>query len=445
MSAGDWWPGRRPWVFGFLLLALLAATARFVHSAFVLELFEPVWLGEVMSPLIEFILGGTPITLDSLANRSYGVVAYAVMDPVLRLWGRDATAIGVWTTLLALASLVGAYLLLARLYFPKQRTAQLLMAIAWISFAPLIYSFSMRHIDLWELFLLAVSLTLLLGPGRRWSGVPLAAAFLAKLLPAVVLAYVFLRERGARVASLATVALLLLLGQLLYGPALGLQYPWFLATTAGDTAYQYSFHHENNSLRGMVFKLAAGFEMQPNSAEIVHPPHPHLLNLLVQFLSLLLLGYLAFVSWRGRNDSRLERRSIEFALAVTTMMLVAPHLALEHIVPMLLVFSILAWHAATHRSAWSRTQVGVMLTAAVLIGCFVPLSLLARALFVPTLMRWTGNEDALFFGPTIGSYALLCFAGLGILLTWGILARIEFRMHRAANSGATSSGPHEAI
>src|SRR5262249_10349764 len=143
-------------------------------------------------------------------------------------------------------------------------TRILLVATAWASAVPLLYVIAQHMVDAWQLCFLSGALFLFTGSQaqRRLAGIPLAAATLTKLLPGLVLVYLLTRSWRAGLIGLAAIGVLLGIGPLLYGPLMGFGYPLAVLSGGGDTVARWSTHFENNSIRGLLFKLAAGFRLQ---------------------------------------------------------------------------------------------------------------------------------------------------------------------------------------
>jgi hypothetical protein len=226
-------------------------------------------------------------------------------------------------------------------------------------------------------------------------------------------------------------AALLAIGQVLYGPLMGFGYPFAVLGMGGDTVARWSTHFENNSLRGLLFKLASGFRLRGDTTEYVleagwYPP----LNVVAYAVSAALVSYLLWAAWRGRHDQSLGRRSIEFCLAIVTMLLVSPHTAQDYLItamPVLAVWLYLAAHRLPR--PWTTGQALLAGASALLIGVFVPMNLAARVLPLGALLSVTDNaHNALFadqIGSAIGAYDFFGFPGLGLLLGWIVLVRLE--------------------
>src|SRR5207253_1722092 len=147
---------------------------------------------------------------------------------------------------------------------------------------------------------------------RRWAGLPLAAATLTKLLPALLLVYLFVRSWRASLVGVAGIGALLAIGQIMYGSLMGLGYPLAVLSGGGDS---------------------------------------------------------------------IARWSIEFSLAIVTMLLVSPHTAQDYLVTALPVLAVwlYLWSERLPRP-WSVRQTALGALAALFIGVFVPMNLFARVL-----------------------------------------------------------------
>lgn len=393
----------------------------------------PAWFQEELPPLVRLLTRGEPIT--QIDSRQYGVVAFLVFDPAVRLLGPDFAALSRYAMVVDLVALAGAFLLVARRYARGDRRRVLALAVFWFNFVPLLYVLAQRMVDAWQLLFVSASLFLFTARGRLrlLAGVPLALATLTKLLPALLLVYLLVREwRAAAIGGLAGL-ILLGVGQVLYGPLMGLGYPFALLGMGGSTVATWSVQLENNSVRGLVYKLAAGFRLEGEPGRLALPTAwaPGL-NLLAYALALALLLHLLVVAWRNRDTDSAERRSLEFSVAVVVMLLVSPHTAQDYTIVMLPVFTALAflWLQGVP-GRWSRWSVGATLVSALLIGVFVPVQVLARTRVLEALFDVTGTVRTPWLaeqmGSGIGAYQFFGFTGLGLLLAWLVLARLERR------------------
>ncbi|MCA1644541.1 MAG: hypothetical protein LC797_03420 [Chloroflexi bacterium] len=240
-----------------------------------------------------------------------------------------------------------------------------------------------------------------------------------------------LRVVGDNLAALATYATWVSVWHILYGSLMGFGYPLAMLAGGADTVTRWSTHFENNSLRGLIFKVGARFRLQGDTTTyIIDPALVPILNGLAYLLVAGLVGYLAWVAWRGRTRDSVARRSIEFSLAIVTMLLISPHTAQDYlvtVVPVLAVWLFL-WVRRLPRP-WSLGQTSLGVVSAVLIGVFVPMNLAARVLPIGWLLSVTGNAHNVLFvdqiGSAIGAYEFFGFPGIGLLLGWLLLVKLE--------------------
>jgi Glycosyltransferase family 87 len=391
----------------------------------------PAWFDEELNPLIGSVTAGQPI--DQIDARQYGVVVFLVFDPLLRVLGPNLPSVATYAACIALGATLAAYVLIARRYAANDPLRWLLLVLAWSSAVPLLYVIAQHMVDAWQLLFLSAALFLFTGSARQrqLAGLPLAAAVLTKLLPALVLVYVGVRAWRAAALGALAIGGLLAVGQLLYGPLMGFGYPLAMLSMGGDTVARWSTHFENNSVRGLLFKIGAGFRLQGDTtAYVLDSRLVPVLNVLAYAISAALVGYLVFAAWRGRSQDSTSRRSIEFSLAIVTMLLVSPHTAQDYLVTTLPVLAVwlYLWTQRLPRP-WAAGQTALGVLSAVLIGVFVPMNLAARALPIGWLLGVTGNAHNILFvdqiGSAIGAYEFFGFPAAGLILGWVLLLRLE--------------------
>jgi hypothetical protein len=420
---------QRATLLGILLLLCALAVWRMLLSAF--SYGVPAWFDEELNPLLDLRLAGQPI--QHIDARQYGVVVFLVFDPAVRTVGANLGALATYAAWVALPATLVAFALVARRYAADDRARLLLLGAMWSSAVPLLYVLAQHMVDAWQLCFLSLSLFLFTSSARlrHWAGVPLAAATLTKLLPALLLVYMTVRSWRAGLLGMLGVGLLLGVGHVLYGPLMGFGYPLAMLRVGGDTVARWSTHFENNSVRGLLFKLAAGFQLRGDTTQyVLDPAWAPALSALAYLLSAALVGYLLWAAWRGRGDDSLARRSIEFSLAILTMLLVSPHTAQDYLVTALPVLAVwlFLWARRLPR-AWGVGDSLLAVAAAFLIGVFVPMNFAARVLPLGWLLGVTHNSQNTLFidqiGSAIGAYEFLGFPGLGLLLGWLLLVRLE--------------------
>jgi hypothetical protein len=419
---------RATWL-GVLVLLAVLSMGRLLFTAFSYGI--PAWFDEELNPLIGLITQGQPIV--QIDSRQYGVVVFLVFDPALRVLGDNTAALATYAAWVALLTVVAAFVLVARRYAADDSARLVVLLVAWSSAVPLLYVVAQHMVDAWQLLFLSASLFLFTGTTRqqRLAGLPLAAATLTKLLPALLLVYLCVRSWRAALLGLLGLVGLLALGQVLYGSLMGFGYPLAMLSGGGDTVSRWSTHFENNSLRGLIFKLGAGFRLQGDTTTyLLDPGLVPVLNGLAYVLAAGLVGYLFVAGWRGRTHDSTARRSIEFSLAIVTMLLVSPHTAQDYLVTVLPVLAVwlFLWVKGLPRP-WSLGQTALGAAAALLIGVFVPMNLAARVLPIGWLLSVTNNAHNVLFvdqiGQAIGAYEFFGFPGVGLLLGWLLLVKLE--------------------
>jgi Glycosyltransferase family 87 len=462
---------QRATLVGVLALLSLLSVGRLLLTAFSYGI--PAWFDEELNPLIGLVIHGQPIT--TIDARQYGVMVFLVFDPAVRIashwdcWqavgslsagvgqcyaaivtpssvAPNLAGVAAYATWVSLVAAVIAFAFVAGRYAVEDQpsgssisvTRVLLLALVWSSAVPLLYVLAQHMVDAWQLCFLALSLFLFTGSARqrRYAALPLAAATLTKLLPALLLVYVFVRSWRAGLVGVAGIGVLLAVGQLAYGWLIGFGYPLAMLAGGGDTVARWSTHFENNSVRGLLFKIGAGFRLQGDTTNYILDPRVlPVLNVLAYGLAAALVAYLLLVAWRGRGHDSIERRSIEFSLAIVTMLLVSPHTAQDYLVTMLPVLAVwlFLWTRGLPR-AWSFGQTSLACLATLLIAVIVPMNLFIRVLPITWLLTITQNAHNMLFADQIGSgigvYEFFGFPGLGLLLGWVLLVRLE-RQSRA--------------
>ncbi len=419
----------RATVLGVLLLLAVATFARLIVTAFSYGI--PAWFDEELNPLLRLLTSHEPIT--QIDARQYGVVVFLVFDPAVRVLGSNLSALAIYAAVVSLIASIAAFAIVARRFAADNAARLLILAIAWCTAVPLLYVIAQHMVDAWQLLFLSAALFLYTGTRRqaRWTAVPLALATLTKLLPALLLVYLAVRAWRLVLPAVITIAILLAVGNLLYGPLIGLAYPLVMLSGGGDTVARWSTHFENNSIRGIIFKLAAGFRLQGDTTNyVLDQTWVPWLSALSYAIAAVLVGYLLYAAWRGRGIDSLPRRAIEFSLGIITMLLISPHTAQDYLVtalPVLAVWLWLFWKGLPQ--AWTASQTGLALAASLLIGVFVPMNVVARVLPFTWLLGVTHNaNNALFadqIGSAIGAYDFFGLPALGLLLAWLLLMRLE--------------------
>lgn len=433
--AADLW--RSPWgLLGAWLLAVVSGI-RFITSGVVRFTGIPINVAENFGPLFGYLLDGQPIT--ELGPRQYGIVSFLMFDPVIRVFGRDEVALNLWGLGLCLAGFSVAYVLVVRRLAIEDARWRLLLAAGWLAFLPIIAAVVTRLMDVVVLGVLAAFFYWYTRPegASTASGALAAVGFLIKLLPLIFFPLLLIRERRAFLVGLGWLAGLLAVAHLLYGPLMGFGYPYFLLTeTAAHSTDVFSLQNENNSLRGLIFKFSTGYQL--DGAHLGRPEHFNEISVAAYLAVFALLVYAFAAIYLHRRAPRdMSRRSIEFAFIVVTMYLAAPHAAHEHMNSMVVVYSILAWLWISGRVPWSWPLMTLGVVSVFLVGVFVPASLLGKAMQLDSVMRALGNEATPLFGLPIGQYDFLGFPGVGLILAWFVMARLEWLTRASGDRSGT--------
>ena len=405
-------------------VVLLGVIVRMFTSAIFYEIARDTWMSEQLPPLYD-VFAGRPVSTFNI--RQSGVALFLLMDPVVR-WGWQGPAVEAWTLFLAAGSLIGGYALLVRRFFRGDLHAQLLLAIVWFGSTPTILILSGRAPDTWETFFLSLGLFLYAAPKgiHRLTGVPLAFGLLSRLLPGAVLLFLAVRGRAAFVIGIVTSIALLAVGQLLYGDTLGFGYPSALAQNLPRAGYDFAAHHENNSIRGLMFKAAAGWRLNGDGPSVVLGDWAPIVNVLAYVPITAMFLYLLWRTWANRDVLSVARRCMEFSWAIVVMLLISPQTVHGHMIMVLPAFAglLYLWRAQQPRPwpAWlvATAAVGVLLVAG-------PPSVMAQIVPVVPLMALSGNASVNFFGPNIGSYDFMGFPGLGLIVAWIVFAYLDAR------------------
>ena len=420
-------------------MATVYSAAHFAVSGVAAPLERPN-LGQIeeeAAPLRVFLASGGSLTSNN--PRQYGPVFMFVMHPLLRVWGGDPERLSHALYALQLVCVAAAFgftwMTLAPL-MPVGLTWVALAALAflWLNFAPLYTILAVKNVETWELALISVALWAYTSGRRALAGFAVAAAGLIKLLPFAFLFYFLLRDRRAFAWGCASVLVLLLVGQALYGQQMGLGYLPNVARSAAGNSFAMGWH-ENISLKGMIAKQI-GFLQTTDTSPIderqLDPAYQVSLGLgetkymvtltraqlrevrniawAAQACGLLLLTWACM---RGAHGTR-NRTVWDWSLVAAMTLILSPQTAFEYCTLALGAFSylIVRWLAAPARSAprhWLP-----LAGAIVLIANLLPRQVMNRVVFVDAITRWTGythlkpSEAYQYFGfPFVGLVLLV--------------------------------------
>lgn len=383
-------------------------------------------------PLVARLLTGQEVTY--LPTPQYGVVSYLLADPFLRVGAGRYEILGLGVLLTQLVAVAVAFGAVGHSYLPRAPRVYLVALAGWLAFVPTGFSLALRSADAWLLALFSIGLVLFAGTPlqRALSAFPLAAAALVRVPAAAVFAVVALRSRRAIVFGVAAVAALLVAGHILYGSAIGMAYPASVLGATTESVRGYSIQQENNSLRGLMYKVAAGFHLAAGGGGVVRPAGEQYLNTAAWVISVALITYvMALALWR-RGDQT-EERSLLLCLMITTGLLASPATPHEYFIQLLPVYTVLAVYCAHGvPRPWPLPVVAAFVVGTALVGVFVPAPVLGRLIPLEALMLAAGNDPDVYGGATLATYQFLGFPALGLLLTWFVVAYLERAAARAA-------------
>src|SRR5262249_7694642 len=125
------------------------------------------------------------------------------------------------------------------------------LAVIWLNFSPLYTVVALKSVETWELSLVALALYAHLR-GWPWiAALAIASAGLVKVLPFAFMYYWLVTNRRTFVFACVAVVVLLLAGQLLYGPEMGAQYLPRIVSASAGSSYGLEWH-ENLSLKAAL-------------------------------------------------------------------------------------------------------------------------------------------------------------------------------------------------
>jgi hypothetical protein len=310
----------------------------------------------------------------------------------------------------------------------------LCLGMLWANFSPLYGVLAIKNIEIWELACIAVAGAALLR-NRPWIVAwSIAAGALIKMLPLVFLPYLWLRHRRAFVYTLAAMAIILTLSQVLYGTAMGFGYFGNLAVAAtgaeGFGNPRGMIWHENVSLRGVVTK-AFGYLEKPDITiksggytrgfHVVIPPAwqpvAQTLGTAVQGIGLL---WVAWTIWRRRRRPDPSRTYWDWAFVSIMMLVMAPQISQDYMVLTLGAFSFVLAGCLLEgsRRAWIDFAL-----ATLLVGNIIPRGAFSQLLLIDPAITWSGYEHLM----RAEAYQYYGFPLLGLLLLTRAWSRLGDR------------------
>jgi hypothetical protein len=410
------------------VLALAYSSVHFVKSGVLFPLSQ-AHIGQIEEELpalrSHLETGGPVLTTNP---RQYGPTFFFVLHPLMRITRGDSLALSRWLYAIEILCLVAAFWLtwatLQPLIPAARRGLTLwLLLILWENFAPMYAILGVKNVEIWELALISAALYFLVRGMPLPSGLALSAAGLTKLLPFTFFYYLLLRHRRAFLVALGSLAALLLVGQVLYGSAIGFMYLPHVAKAAVGNSWALDWH-ENVSVKGMIAK---SFGHLPRGADLDHG-NPVLHQLIFtggQLRHAVIWGQIAeaigaiWLTWvivRNRSPAGQERVVWEWSLFAAMLLILSPQTAFEYCTLSLGAFSYAlvrilgdAWRGERRFATWLTFGAAVFL-----VGNIVPRPVANALVLAGPLTRRMGNpqlspsEAFQFYGfPLLGLFLLV--------------------------------------
>jgi hypothetical protein len=424
-------------VWALTIAALLYSAAHFAWSGVVYPLRTPN-LGkfdEEGAALRRHMETGEAVTVNNEVQ--YGAVFFFVVQPLLRHTHSDRELAG-WLYAIQLACLGLAFLLTCAALKPLARPPDWALLVAWLAvlwlnFAPVYMTIAVKSVENWELLLLAASLYAYVRERLWLMGFALAGAALIKVLPLIFLYYLLITNRRAFVRAAVALGLILLLGQAIYGPDMGVAYLPHLARSAVGNSYGLTWH-ENVSLKGAAAKAFGHLEL-PNSPYLLVLDDSQLRGATITGdIAVVVTLVLLTLTWLRRTTRNASTIAWEWSLVSVVMLIVSPNTTLEYATLALgaISYAIVRLrggepYAEPHAATW------VLLAASMLLlGVLLPRQVLNAVTFVGALRRWSG-----YMHLTLSeAYQYFCFPLIGlILLAFGL-----WRLRPLAGAAAPVAG-----
>lgn len=407
-----------------LVLLLLYTLAHFAYSG----VYQPIFLVKGSAAISQIDEEAEPLK-DSLANnepiaelvnpRQYGTVFLFVFYTGYKLLPQSYE----WLFLA-----IGYLCLILSFYFCwkafiKSRRGALWMLIAWLNFAPLYYILQNKNVESWELFFTSALMLSVLHGRSVWAGISTALGALTKFFPGAFAIYFLFKDRKALLSTIFFGLVVLIISGMAFGPALGITYPFkIFDLQSGRESWGVS-HYENNSFKGVIHKIFAGFRVIQGEGEkmtfffdVKNPSVAFIISSAVQILLLALLCFIIWKKWSVSNEELLKLGVIGPA-----SMLIAPMAAHEYGILLLPSFTILL--CLYLKGILPKTITALAALAYLLIGQFLPSTIIMRLLPWQWLNSLLGNTHFTL----LESYHAYGLPFLGFLLLFIVFVALLLR------------------
>ncbi len=415
-------------------------------------------------PIQQYILKGRPVGPGNF--RQYGPTFLFVMHPFLK-WAagadpghldlssmsgppglvtlsRSLLVLELLSTVLACGFVLASIRLwLERLARPPTADVvcyvQAAVVLVWLNFTPLYEVIDVKTVEPWELCLLSGALYAHLRGPIFWTGFCVAAAALMKWLPGFFFFYLLLRDRRAFVYGCVCVLALLSISHLIYGPALGLQYP-LLVVKAGSGPTQGFLGHQSFSFKSLIAKALGEFQspgVVPAYRPVpdyfsgwdvmISPERLVIANALGNLCSLLLVGWTVWaLLLRTRTGNWAYDEWWDWSVVLAVMFLVPPVTSYEYATLVLPAYSF--GTALLILEGWKRGHgkaAALFVVSMLLVGNIVPRALVHRLVLIETITRMSSfshfNAAQAYYSVGFPFYGVLLL--LGALWFWRSSAR----------------------
>lgn len=414
-----------------LLLAAFAllALVRFAYGGVYWPLNNSKWDELEKAQLValfKLVLEGQPIT-EVDGRIQYGAVTYFIAHPFVALSGGDHRFIELSMFVIGNLFVLGSLALVWwRLFRPWGLPGAVFLTALWYTWTPTYHIWGNKNVDTWQLFWLALGFFLWTSDSARAriaAGVPLGLGFMMKALPIVLMGWLTVRRHAAVLAAGATILVVTLASQIVYGSLMGLLWIPDLFAKNLRLGHGVAVWYENNSLQSIPFKLMAGFQL--NGAFILEltPEQMEVANWIGRILLALPLLYLAWVGLRSAGrEATMERRAVEYSLALVAMLAGTPNTTHEYMLLALPAYATAFWLFWKDRPLrWPAKALVTMLISTFLVGTILPMEAVIRLLPLGLLRDLTDQHVT----DLSQAYRFYGFPLVGLLLLLGLFVWLE--------------------
>jgi len=367
---------------------------------------------------------GEPVTVDNAVQ--YGAVFFFVVHPLMLHTHSDRELAG-WLYAIQVACLVLGFVFTCgalKPLAPPGAWALLAawLAVLWLNFAPVYMTIAVKSVENWELLLLAAALYAYLR-GRLWTmGFALAAAALIKVLPLIFFYYLLVTDRRAFLRAAVALLMILVVGQVIYGPDMGLGYLPHVARSAVGNSYGLRWH-ENLSLKAAAAKLFGHLDMPKRPYQLVLTNDQLRAATIIGDIAVVITLALLTLTWFRGATRNAPVIVWEWSLVSVVMLLASPNTTFEYATLALGAISYAVVRLGPYH-AERKPPLGtwVLLGASMfLLGALLPRQVLNTVTFVAVLTRRSGYTHLL---PS-EAYQFYCFPLLGLILLAIVLWQIR--------------------